>query len=88
MIQLIIILTILVLCIIILVIRFILGPSVMDRLAVLEGFTPVILCIASVWGVMLDVHWFFDVVLVLGLIGFLSTVAAVKFAEQGNLRDD
>lgn len=78
----------LVICVGMLVLRFILGPTVFDRLTVLESFAPALLCLFAVWGVMLKTLWFFDVILVLSLVGFLSTVAAVKYVEQGNVGDE
>lgn len=86
--QLILIMIILSICIIMLMIRFLLGPTVMDRLACLEAFSPAIVCLFAIWGVAIRTHWFFDVILVLSLVGFLSTVASVKYVEQGVIEND
>ena len=78
----------LLLCLGMLLIRFLRGPTSLDRLAALESFTILFLSLIGLWGLIVGSEWFMDVVLVISLIGFLSTVTVAKFIERGRISHD
>jgi multicomponent Na+:H+ antiporter subunit F len=79
---------VLILCLLMLSWRFIMGPTNLDRLMVMEAITLLVLCLAAVWGLVIDSSYFFDGILVLSIVGFIGTVAVAKLIEKGNLFDD
>lgn len=68
--------------------RLILGPTSLDRLTAIESIVLTVLCFLAFWGIVLETLWFWDVILVLSLVGFLSAAALAKFIEQGTIGDD
>ncbi|MCA9414307.1 MAG: cation:proton antiporter [Candidatus Omnitrophica bacterium] len=74
-------------CLGLLFVRFVLGPTQLDRLAAFEASTLVVLCFAALVGLQLRTVWFFDFILVLSLVGFLSTLAVAHYIE-GDENDD
>lgn len=70
------------LCVAMLFARFGRGPTSYDRLVAFEGFALVLLCIAAFWSLLLGTAWFFDAILVLSLVGFLSTIAVALYLED------
>jgi multisubunit Na+/H+ antiporter MnhF subunit len=77
----------LVVCLVLVFVRFVLGPTQLDRLAAFEAATLVLLCLAGLVGLWVETVWFFDFILVLSLVGFLSTVAVANYIE-GSENDD
>lgn len=76
------------LCLLLLLLRFLLGPTAFDRLLALESFALVFMCLVAVWGVRIGTVWFFDLILVLSVVGFLSTVALARYFDSGSVDDD
>lgn len=56
-------------------VRFVKGPGNLSRLVAFESMAIVTICFAALAGIVFQTPWFFDAILVLSLIGFLSTVA-------------
>lgn len=75
----------LIISMILLFVRFLIGETPLDRLVVFESLTLALLCFIGLWSLALGAAWFFDVILVLSLMGFLSTVALAKFIERGDI---
>lgn len=73
---------------VLLAIRFVLGPTAHDRLVAAESFTVVLLAMFATMSLLTGTLWYFDVVLVLALMGFLSTVAIARYLEDGDIRHD
>jgi len=69
-------------------IRGLLGPTSLDRLVMLESTVLVLVAFLAFWGLVLGTNWFWDVIVVFSLVGFLSAVALAKFIEQGTIGDD
>lgn len=70
------------LCLSMLFIRFCKGPTPLDRLTAFEGMALVFVCLVGVWGAAMGTLWFFDIVLVMSLVGFLSTIAVAVYIER------
>lgn len=63
--------------------RFYRGPANLDRLVTFEGIALLMVCFFAFLGMHYQTEWFFDAVLVLSLIGFLSTTAlALQISRQ------
>lgn len=65
--------------------RTVRGPHVLDRLLTLDVIALIIICLIVVWELAVGTTYFFDAVLVLVIIGFISTVAIAKYLEHGDL---
>jgi len=75
-------------CLVMGLVRFFLGPTQHDRLAAMETLTVVLLAGVGVLTLLHGALWYFDIILVVSVVGFLSTVAYAKFLESGDLTDD
>jgi multicomponent Na+:H+ antiporter subunit F len=65
------------------VIRMIIGPTLPDRVIALDIIgVKLISCIAIV-SVMLSTTAFLDVILILGILAFISTIAFARYLERG-----
>lgn len=62
------------------------GPSLPDRVVALDMMTVAILVFCGLAAINADDQTFLDVALVLGLIGFLATVALARFAKRRQSR--
>lgn len=68
-------------CLVLVFARFVIGPTQLDRLAAFEAATLILLCLAGLVGLWLETVWFFDFILVLSLVGFISTVAVANYIK-------
>lgn len=75
-------------CLLLLLVRFAIGPTSLDRLVALDSFAIVFLCLVAVWGVHIGTVWFYDLILMLSVVGFLSTIALARYFDQGSVDDD
>lgn len=62
------------------------GPSLADRVVSLDMMTVSIMAFCGLYALFADSTAFIDVAIVVGLIGFLATVALARFAERAELR--
>lgn len=75
-------------CMIALFARFLLGPTNLDRAMIVDAIALVFLCLIAVMATAVGTGYFFEAILVLSIVGFLSTVAIAKFIEKGRLFDE
>ena len=74
-------------CFLCLMIRAILGPTVFDRILVMNGFGTYIVVFIVAIGEVFKTPYFIDVAIIYALINFVTTVALLryfKFKGQGN----
>ncbi|MCR8645401.1 Na(+)/H(+) antiporter subunit F1 [Paenibacillus sp. N1-5-1-14] len=76
------------LCILVLAIlanlyRIIIGPSSADRVQALDSIGINLIASTAVFSVLLDTHAFFDLILLIGILSFIGTVAFARFIERG-----
>lgn len=71
-----------------LLVRFILGPTNLDRAMIVDAIALVFLCLIGVMAASVGTGFFFEAILVLSIVGYLSTVALAKFIEKGRLFDE
>ena len=69
----------------ILVYRLIRGPSVPDRILAMDAIGIQLIAIMAVLSIYLRTSAFFEVILLLGILSFIGTVAMAKFVERGVL---
>lgn len=67
--------------------RVIRGPHVLDRAMCVEGVVMTVICIMAVWNITLGSGFFFDAILVLSIVGFISSVIIAKYLEVGDIID-
>ena len=65
------------------VLRIILGPSMPDRVLALDVIGVNLISSIAVTSVMLNTKAFLEVILILGILSFIGTIAYSKFVERG-----
>ena len=63
--------------------RVIKGPSSADRVQALDSIGINLLASIAVFSVLLHTHAFFDLILLIGILSFIGTVAFARFIERG-----
>jgi multicomponent K+:H+ antiporter subunit F len=67
--------------------RLVRGPHVLDRILCVDAIALITICLIVVWEVEVKTRYLFDSVLVLAVLGFLTTVALTKYLERGDIID-
>ncbi|WP_223249599.1 MULTISPECIES: Na(+)/H(+) antiporter subunit F1 [unclassified Bacillus (in: firmicutes)] len=67
------------------VIRVIKGPSVPDRVSALDAVGINLIGMTAIVSLLLKTTTFFEIVLLLGILAFIGTVAFSKFLEKGEV---
>jgi multicomponent Na+:H+ antiporter subunit F len=68
-------------------IRFVKGPSIVDRVVSFDLMVTIGIGAIAVYSILTDQQTFFDIAMVVALIGFLSTVAFAYYLEKRNRND-
>ncbi|WP_316568635.1 Na(+)/H(+) antiporter subunit F1 [Neobacillus sp. YIM B06451] len=63
--------------------RLIIGPSVPDRIQALDAIGVTSIAGVAVVSVILRTHAFFEVILLIGILSFIGTLAFARFLERG-----
>ena len=63
--------------------RLIKGPSVADRVQALDFIGIQLIAGVAIVSVHLRTHAFLDIILLLGILSFVSTIAFARFIERG-----
>lgn len=61
------------------------GPTIPDRMVALDTITTGIVAIGALQAIASGREFYLMVSLVLGIIGFISTVTVAKFVEEGDI---
>jgi multicomponent Na+:H+ antiporter subunit F len=72
---------------IIVLIRFLKGPSIADRIVSLDLMVTIGIGAITVYSILVDQSTFLDIAMVVALIGFLSTVAFSYYLEKRKRND-
>lgn len=81
------------LALLITLIRLLKGPSLPDRVVAFDAISMMVICIISVFAIMVQEPIYLDIIIALALISFLGTVAFAQFIEcqlgnkKGNKND-
>ncbi|AZB44227.1 Na(+)/H(+) antiporter subunit F1 [Bacillus sp. FJAT-42376] len=65
--------------------RLVKGPTVPDRVVALDAIGINLIGMTAVISVVLKTNAFLDVILLLGILAFIGTVAFSKFLEKGEI---
>jgi multicomponent Na+:H+ antiporter subunit F len=66
-----------------LIYRVIKGPSVADRVIALDAIGVNLVAITALISVVLNSHAFLEIILLIGILAFIGTVAFAKYLEKG-----
>lgn len=78
---------ILVICMILIIIRFIKGPSLADRVVALDVFSATLLAVLAIYSVLSGVRTYLDVAIVLSLVTFTGTMAFAHYLIHEKKKD-
>ena len=65
------------------VLRLILGPTVIDRVAAIDMLTIICISTISLYALVADRFIYLDAALVYGVLSFLGVVAVARYLERG-----
>ncbi|WP_203363152.1 Na(+)/H(+) antiporter subunit F1 [Bacillus sp. REN10] len=68
-----------------LVYRLIKGPTVPDRVVALDAIGINLVAIVAILSMLLRTSEFLDVILLIGILAFIGTIAFAKFLEKGEI---
>ena len=71
-----------------LIYRVIKGPSIPDRVIALDAIGINLIGIIALISILLDTYAFLEVILLLGILAFIGTVAMAKYLEKGEISED
>jgi multicomponent Na+:H+ antiporter subunit F len=63
--------------------RVVKGPSSADRIQALDAIGINVIAGIAIFSVFLHTHAYFDVILLIGILSFISTIAFARFIERG-----
>jgi len=78
-------LTLFLLAIILALYRIIRGPSMPDRVVALDMIGVNLISGVAVFSVVLSTHAFLEVILIVGILAFISTIALSRFVERKDI---
>lgn len=67
------------------VIRVIKGPSIPDRVVALDAIGINLIAMTALVSILLKTTAFLDIILLLGILSFIGTIAFAKFLEKGEI---
>jgi multicomponent Na+:H+ antiporter subunit F len=62
-------------------VRLLKGPSLPDRVVAFDAISMMVVCIVSVFAIMVQEPLYLDIIIALALISFLGTIAFAQFIE-------
>ncbi len=68
-----------------LIYRVVKGPSVPDRVIALDALGVNLIGVIALVSILLDTYAFLEVILLLGILAFIGTVAMAKYLEKGEI---
>ncbi|WP_428908881.1 Na(+)/H(+) antiporter subunit F1 [Niallia sp. Krafla_26] len=63
--------------------RAVKGPSTADRVQALDFIGTNIIASIAIFSIILHTHAFFDVILLIGILSFVGTIAFARYVERG-----
>ncbi|MEM1552750.1 MAG: K+/H+ antiporter subunit F [Candidatus Bathyarchaeia archaeon] len=80
-------LTLLTLGVICSIYRFLIGPSMPDRILALDSITTLVMALFIVLGILQTNRHYMEAALLIALLGFISTTVAAKFLLRGSVTE-
>lgn len=65
--------------------RIIRGPSLPDRVLAMDLIGVNLVSVIAIFSILLNTKAFFDVILLIGILAFIGTIALSKFIERGTI---
>ncbi|MBO2944296.1 Na(+)/H(+) antiporter subunit F1 [Paenibacillus sp. F411] len=65
--------------------RLIAGPSMNDRIIALDTIGIILLSIVAVLSMLLETMYYFDIILLIGILTFIGTTALARYIERGDV---
>lgn len=65
--------------------RVVFAPGVSDRVLALDTMTINMIALIALFGILHDTTMYFEIMLLLAMVGFVSTVAYAKFILRGDV---
>lgn len=65
------------------VVRVVLGPTVVDRIAAVDMLTIICISMISLYALVADRFIYLDAALVYGVLSFLAVIAVARYLERG-----
>ncbi|MGM9925526.1 MAG: Na(+)/H(+) antiporter subunit F1 [Bacillus sp. (in: firmicutes)] len=66
-----------------LIYRVIKGPTIPDRVVALDALGINLIAVIALTSILLDTYAFLEVILLIGILAFIGTVAMAKYLEKG-----
>ncbi|XRJ17553.1 Na(+)/H(+) antiporter subunit F1 [Bacillus velezensis] len=67
------------------VIRVMKGPTIPNRVVALDGIGINLIAMTALVSILLNTSAFLDIILLLGILSFIGTIAFAKFLEKGEI---
>ncbi|MCM3540048.1 Na(+)/H(+) antiporter subunit F1 [Priestia filamentosa] len=67
--------------------RVVKGPGISDRVMALDAIGINLMAITGITCIIVDTDAFLDIILLIGILAFIGTVAFAKFLERGAIID-
>lgn len=67
--------------------RLITGPSLQDRILALDSVSYTLVGMVAVISILMDTQAYLDIILLIGILAFLSTISFCRFVERGVVID-
>lgn len=59
------------------------SSSISDRVLLIDSLSFIIIALVAVLSILMDTQAYVDAILLIGILGFLSTIALSRFIERG-----
>lgn len=66
-------------------IRIIIGPTFPDRVIAMDVVGVNFISVIAILSIIFETHVYYDVILILGILAFISTISYSKFLERGDI---
>jgi len=67
--------------------RILKGPSLPDRLIMLDAFSVTLISVTALLSVLFGTEYFMEIILLIAIISFIGTIAFAKFIEKGKVME-
>ncbi|UBH08650.1 Na(+)/H(+) antiporter subunit F1 [Macrococcus armenti] len=63
--------------------RIVKGPSLPDRVIAFDSISAMLMSFVGVLSIVMKTTYFFEAILIIGVVSFISTIATSRFIERG-----
>lgn len=63
--------------------RIVKGPSLPDRVIAFDSISAMLMSFVGVLSIVMNTTYFFEAILIIGVVSFISTIATSRFIERG-----